>query len=163
MFLTNVFWINLFFPVSQNMLGDSGDEFLLALHTAVRCLNDPKKYFEKIKSNDPNTILVRFFHQLNWCVCVYIYIYWLKFGIVCYRFCATQSKGLELMRMLLPELSLQGLKRTSKRSKTFITRETVCLLIKLLPRIPQGITRPSFLLCWGRKIEILICWPFADF
>ncbi|XP_022764810.1 annexin-like protein RJ4 isoform X2 [Durio zibethinus] len=34
--------------ITKNLPGASGDEFLLALRTAVRCLNDPKKYFEKV-------------------------------------------------------------------------------------------------------------------
>ncbi|XVE52265.1 hypothetical protein DITRI_Ditri02bG0109200 [Diplodiscus trichospermus] len=38
-------------PISKNLLGDSGDEFLVALRTAIRCFNDPKKYFEKVLRN----------------------------------------------------------------------------------------------------------------
>ncbi|XVF24411.1 hypothetical protein REPUB_Repub13aG0125600 [Reevesia pubescens] len=37
--------------ISKNLLGDSGDEFLVGLRTAVRCLNDQKKYFEKVLRN----------------------------------------------------------------------------------------------------------------
>ncbi|WRX11758.1 Annexin repeat - like 2 [Theobroma cacao] len=37
--------------ITKKLLGESGDEFLVALRTAVRCLNDPKKYFEKVLRN----------------------------------------------------------------------------------------------------------------
>ncbi|KAE8717844.1 Annexin D6 [Hibiscus syriacus] len=37
--------------ITKHLQGDSGDEFLKLLHTAVRCLNDPKKYFEKVLRN----------------------------------------------------------------------------------------------------------------
>ncbi|GMI80317.1 ANNEXIN 8, annexin 8 [Hibiscus trionum] len=37
--------------ITKLLQGDSGDEFLLVLRTAVRCLNDPKKYFEKVLRN----------------------------------------------------------------------------------------------------------------
>ncbi|XVF00295.1 hypothetical protein REPUB_Repub03eG0272500 [Reevesia pubescens] len=37
--------------ITKNLLCDSSDEFLVALRTAVRCLNDPKKFFEKVLRN----------------------------------------------------------------------------------------------------------------
>ncbi|MBA0813498.1 hypothetical protein Gohar_027343 [Gossypium harknessii] len=37
--------------ITKNLEGDSGDEFLKALRTTIRCLNDPKKYFEKVLRN----------------------------------------------------------------------------------------------------------------
>ncbi|EOY19935.1 hypothetical protein QUC31_005893 [Theobroma cacao] len=37
--------------ITKKLLGESGDEFLVALRTAVRCFNDPKKYFEKVLRN----------------------------------------------------------------------------------------------------------------
>ncbi|XP_039002882.1 annexin-like protein RJ4 [Hibiscus syriacus] len=37
--------------VTKHLQGDSGDEFLPVLRTSVRCLNDPKKYFEKVLRN----------------------------------------------------------------------------------------------------------------
>ncbi|KAL4290172.1 hypothetical protein GQ457_14G018590 [Hibiscus cannabinus] len=37
--------------ITKHLQGDSGDEFLLVLRTAVRCLNDSKKYFEKVLRN----------------------------------------------------------------------------------------------------------------
>ncbi|OMP04073.1 Annexin [Corchorus olitorius] len=42
--------------ITKNLLGDSGDEFLVTLRTAVRCLNDPKKYFEKVLRNSINRV-----------------------------------------------------------------------------------------------------------
>ncbi|MBA0749779.1 hypothetical protein Gogos_003672 [Gossypium gossypioides] len=37
--------------ITKNLEGDSGDEFLKTLRTTIRCLNDPKKYFEKVLRN----------------------------------------------------------------------------------------------------------------
>ncbi|XP_030445679.1 annexin-like protein RJ4 [Syzygium oleosum] len=37
--------------ITKNMLAEHPDEFLVALRTTVRCLNDPKKYFEKVLRN----------------------------------------------------------------------------------------------------------------
>ncbi|KAK8998967.1 hypothetical protein V6N11_070146 [Hibiscus sabdariffa] len=34
--------------ITKHLQGDSDDKFLAVLRTAVRCLNDPKKYFEKV-------------------------------------------------------------------------------------------------------------------
>ncbi|OMP03638.1 Annexin [Corchorus capsularis] len=42
--------------ITKNLLGDSGDEFLVTLRTAVRCLNDLKKYFEKVLRNSINRV-----------------------------------------------------------------------------------------------------------
>ncbi|MBA0696786.1 hypothetical protein Goari_003311, partial [Gossypium aridum] len=37
--------------ITKNLEGDSGDEFLKTLRATIRCLNDPKKYFEKVLRN----------------------------------------------------------------------------------------------------------------
>ncbi|XP_030439696.1 annexin-like protein RJ4 [Syzygium oleosum] len=37
--------------ITKNMLADHPDDFSVALRTTVRCLNDPKKYFEKVLRN----------------------------------------------------------------------------------------------------------------
>lgn len=37
--------------ITKNLEGDSGDEFLKTLRPTIRCLNDPKKYFEKVLRN----------------------------------------------------------------------------------------------------------------
>ncbi|KAA3481308.1 annexin-like protein RJ4 [Gossypium australe] len=37
--------------ITKNLEGDSGDEFLKTLRSTIRCLNDPKKYFEKVLRN----------------------------------------------------------------------------------------------------------------
>ncbi|XP_024181887.1 annexin-like protein RJ4 [Rosa chinensis] len=37
--------------ISKNLLGDGTSNFQKALHVAIRCLNDPKKYFEKVLRN----------------------------------------------------------------------------------------------------------------
>ncbi|ONI20752.1 hypothetical protein PRUPE_2G031900 [Prunus persica] len=34
--------------ISKNLLDDGADDFQKALHVVIRCLNDPKKYFEKV-------------------------------------------------------------------------------------------------------------------
>jgi len=36
---------------SKNLLDEAANDFQKALHTAVRCLNDPNKYFEKVLRN----------------------------------------------------------------------------------------------------------------
>ncbi|XVF82024.1 hypothetical protein PTKIN_Ptkin16aG0009700 [Pterospermum kingtungense] len=37
--------------ITKNLPGDSGNELVVALRAAFRCLNDPKKYFEKVLRN----------------------------------------------------------------------------------------------------------------
>ncbi|KAL6124927.1 hypothetical protein ACLB2K_077435 [Fragaria x ananassa] len=37
--------------ISKNLLEEGANDFQKALHTAIRCLNDPKKYFEKVLRN----------------------------------------------------------------------------------------------------------------
>ncbi|KAK9912893.1 hypothetical protein M0R45_036726 [Rubus argutus] len=37
--------------ISKNLLDDGANDFQKALHVAIRCLNDPKKYFEKVLRN----------------------------------------------------------------------------------------------------------------
>lgn len=33
----------------QKLLDDASDDFRKALHTAIRCINDHKKYYEKVR------------------------------------------------------------------------------------------------------------------
>ncbi|KAI3415016.1 Annexin [Psidium guajava] len=37
--------------ITKNLLAEQPDDFTVALRTAIRCLNDPKKYFEKVLRN----------------------------------------------------------------------------------------------------------------
>ncbi|PRQ55157.1 putative annexin [Rosa chinensis] len=43
--------------ISKNLLGDGTSNFQKALHVAIRCLNDPKKYFEKVVTKNSCVIL----------------------------------------------------------------------------------------------------------
>lgn len=72
-----------------------------------------------------------------------------------HRFCAMQSKGLELMRMHSPVWWSQGLRRISRSLKRSITRETVFTLKMQWPRKSQGTIRSSSWLCWGSKIKVI--------
>ncbi|XP_050385228.1 annexin-like protein RJ4 isoform X1 [Argentina anserina] len=37
--------------ISKNLLDEAANDFQKSLHTVIRCLNDPKKYFEKVLRN----------------------------------------------------------------------------------------------------------------
>ncbi|OWM90035.1 annexin-like protein RJ4 isoform X2 [Punica granatum] len=37
--------------ITKNLLGEEGNEFTKVVRTAIRCINDPKKYFEKVLRN----------------------------------------------------------------------------------------------------------------
>lgn len=84
------------------------------------------------------------FWNLLWFTFIFIY-FWMC------RWCAMQSKRLELMKMHSLVWLWAGLRRTWSWSQRFTTRETVFFLSMLWPRKLQGTTRSSFSLCWGKR------------